>query len=348
MTTDHPFRCGVLIPAYQPDEKLTGLVERLVGETGLAPVVVDDGSTRGREIFPQVEALGATVLTHPQNRGKGRALKTGIAWMAQAGFDGVVTADADGQHLVEDIVAIARTLEQHPDQLVLGVRELSQMPLKSRMGNTMTRWLFQLLYGTQVTDTQTGLRGMALGGGQAQRLLALYGERYELEMEMLIHAPRLFSGITEVPIQTVYLDNNASTHFHPLRDGAKIYARLLRSFPLFLLSSLLSFALDYGLFNALYYLARLGAGPATVVARLFSAMENYLFNRHIVFRGRGKGYSLKNYVLLAAAVLAVNVALIQLLVGGLHLPAYLAKLLVECCLYVVNFFVQSHLASREK
>lgn len=271
MTTDHPFRCGVLIPAYQPDEKLTGLVERLVGETGLAPVVVDDGSTRGREIFLQVEALGATVLTHPQNRGKGRALKTGIAWMAQAGFDGVVTADADGQHLVEDIVAIARTLEQHPDQLVLGVRELSQMPLKSRMGNTMTRWLFQLLYGTQVTDTQTGLRGMALGGGQAQRLLALYGERYELEMEMLIHAPRLFS-----------------------------------------------------------------------------AMENYLFNRHIVFRGRGKGYSLKNYVLLAAAVLAVNVALIQLLVGGLHLPAYLAKLLVECCLYVVNFFVQSHLASREK
>ncbi len=346
---DKEFRCGVLIPAYQPDEKLLDLL-RSLEETSLTPLVVDDGSTNpaGREIFSQVEAMGVTVLHHPVNQGKGQALKTGIAWLAERGFDGVVTADSDGQHTAEDIARIAGALAEQSDHLILGVRELTQMPPKSRTGNTLTKGLFRALYGIRVSDTQTGLRGMGLGEGLAEQLLALYGQRYEFEMEMLIDSPRLFAGIREIPIQTVYIDNNAGSHFRPIQDGAKIYARLLRRFPMFLLSSLLAFGVDYALFNALYYLAKLGTVGATVSARVVSAGFNYLVNRHLVFRGSRGAYSWKNYFLLAAAILAVNVALVYLLVNVLTLPAYAAKLIVECVLYIASFAVQSRLSNREK
>lgn len=338
---------GVLIPAYEPDRHLLDLVDEL-RERGLAVIVVDDGSKEGSDIFCKLEKDGyAAVLHHDHNCGKGRALKTGIAYMKEHGFEGVVTADADGQHAAADIERIGKALPEQPGCLILGRRNVKSMPAKSRTGNTMTRFLFRVLYGISLEDTQTGLRGIPLTEDLADRLLRLDGERYEYEMEMLIHSKRLFpGGLAEIPIQTLYLDGNTSSHFRPLKDGAKIYRLLFRSMPLFMAVSLLSFGIDYGLFNLFYYALLKQTVLSTVCARIISGTANFLMNKYLVFGNKNSKYTLWNYLKLAVIILLLNSCLMFLLVDLLRLPAFTTKIIVEILLYFVSFSVQNKLASQ--
>ena len=338
-------RYGVLIPAYEPEESLVTLVRALTA-AGVPVVVVDDGSTTGAEYFETLRVLGTVVLAHETNHGKGRALKTGLEYMWKAGFDGAVTADADGQHTVADILRIGGELETHPGQLILGARDVAQMLPRSKTGNSITRVLFRVLHGVNLQDTQTGLRGIPLDSYTVPGLLTLPGERYEYEMEMLMHSRTLFpAGVTEVPIETIYIDGNASSHFRPIRDGMKIYSVLFGSFFKYLLSSVLSYVVDYSVFSLLYYRVLEQAVPSQVAARLISAVFNFTLNKLYVFKGSGKKYNLLSYTLLAAAVLTVSSAALYILVDWLGLPAYSVKLLVDVLLYIVNYFVQKKLAS---
>lgn len=336
---------GVLIPAFEPDDTLLDLVDGLQ-EMGLPVVVVDDGSKVKTEIFYKLEEKGyALVVHHEENKGKGRALKTGIAYMAEQGFEGVVTADADGQHAVTDIQKIGDALSEQPDALILGKRDVASMPAKSRAGNTMTRFLFRVLYGISLEDTQTGLRGIPLTAELVDALLKLDGERYEYEMEMLIQSKRLFpGGLREIPIQTIYLDGNSSSHFRPLVDGAKIYRLLFRSMPLFMVVSLVSFGIDYGLFNLFYYIALKHTVLSTVLARVISGTLNFLLNKYMVFGNRNSKYTAWNYLKLALCILLMNSVLMFLLVDLVHLPAFATKIAVEILLYFVSFSVQNKLA----
>ena len=335
-------RCGVLIPAYEPGEALPALTRALM-DKGVPVVVVNDGSTTGLEYFERIRAQGAVVLEHGENLGKGRALKTGLAWMAEQGYEGVVTADADGQHSLEDILRVARALASGSRRLVLGIRDVSRMPNRSRTGNCLTRTLFRLLYGIKLQDTQTGLRGIPLTGENRSGLLSLTGERYEYEMEMLIEAGELFpAGIQELEIETIYLeDSDTSSHFRPLADGARIYSVLFRHFPRFFLSSILAFLVDYSLFNLLYYLLFHRSVPAAVLARVVSAGVNYTVNRKLVF---GSSYHLLGYVKICLVILLAGSGLMYLLVDCLSLPAFLVKPLVDCGLYVLSFAAQNRMA----
>lgn len=335
-------RCGVLIPAYEPGEALPALTRALMDE-GVPVVVVNDGSATGLEYFERIRAQGAVVLEHKENLGKGRALKTGLAWMAEQGYEGVVTADADGQHSLEDILRVARALAGGSRRLVLGIRDVSRMPNRSRTGNRLTRTLFRLLYGIKLQDTQTGLRGIPLTGENRSGLLSLSGERYEYEMEMLIEAGELFpAGIQELEIETIYLeDSDTSSHFRPLADGARIYSVLFRHFPRFFLSSILAFLVDYSLFNLLYYLLFHRSVPAAVLARVVSAGVNYTVNRKLVF---GSSYHLLGYVKICLVILLAGSGLMYLLVDCLSLPAFLVKPLVDCGLYVLSFAAQNRMA----
>lgn len=331
----------ILIPAYQPDEKLLPLT-RALAAGGYPLIVVDDGS--GEEYAPLFAQVGqnAAVLHHPENRGKGRALKTGIQYSAEQGFDAVVTADADGQHSPEDILALCKMMTLCEGTLVLGCRSVDQMPPKSRLGNSITRFLFGALYGVKVSDTQTGLRGIPLGEYTGM-LLDLEGERYEYEMNMLIQARRLGLEIQQCPIRTIYYDSNAGSHFHPLRDGFKIYRVLLRNIPSFIGASFGSFLIDYCLFTVFYALSA-RVLLSTVLARVISASCNYLLNKRLVFRQSGKAYNARRYALLAVCILAVNCLLMYLLTQVLPVPAQLAKLFVELTLYIVSYSVQSRWA----
>ena len=121
---------------------------------------------RCRAVFEELEKLeGCTVLRHEKNQGKGRAMKDAFAYILdQPRWAGcaVVTADADGQHSVEDVCAVGRTALEHPEELTLGVRDLTlpEVPPKSRVGNRLSSWAFRTLYGPRLEDTQTGLRGI--------------------------------------------------------------------------------------------------------------------------------------------------------------------------------------------
>ncbi|MBE6887119.1 MAG: glycosyltransferase family 2 protein [Ruminococcaceae bacterium] len=143
-------KIGVLIPSYQPDEKLTALIEKLVSNQ-LDIIVVDDGSTENTGIF---DSLNCTVLHHEINKGKGAALKTGFAYMLENGYDAAVTADSDGQHSPEDICNIIEKLNANPESLIMGMRDVAQMPPKSKTGNSITRKLFKIMYSIDLQDTQ--------------------------------------------------------------------------------------------------------------------------------------------------------------------------------------------------
>ena len=336
---------AILIPAYKPEPSMVDLVQ-LLRQEELCVVVVDDGSgTAYEDLFRLAAEAGCVVLTHPHNSGKGSALKTGIRYLHENGYTGVVTADADGQHTLPDILRVLDSLAQAPDSLVLGVRSVQQMPPRSRFGNSLTRFLFATLYDLPLCDTQTGLRGIPIENICPQ-LLGLSGDRYEYETNLLIHAKTLFAQVLEVPIETIYLNNNAASHFNAVRDGLKIYRLLFSSLPTFLLSSLLAFSVDFLLFSVFYYVLHWSTVFSTVGARILSATMNYQVNRRFVFCNAGQSYTLLRYFSLAVCLLFLNSICMLFLVDGLKLPAVWGKLIVETTLYFVSYLVQSKLAAK--
>ncbi len=211
---------ALVIPVCDPDEtRFPPLVRRLRADFAHI-VVVDDGSMRGRAAFDVVRGGVDAVLVHETNRGKGAALRTAFTWVQENLPDlaGVVTVDGDGQHATDDVRRVAEELAREPHGgLVLGVRSFADnVPFRSRLGNFWTRGLFRLLTGLAVSDTQTGLRGIP--AALLPRLLAIPGDRYEYEIRMLADARRHPAPPREVPIRTIYLDGNASSHYRPLRD----------------------------------------------------------------------------------------------------------------------------------
>jgi glycosyltransferase involved in cell wall biosynthesis len=221
-------RVAFVVPAWRPEAVLLALVEALAGSGAGAVVVVDDGSGDAfASVFASVAAVpGVKMLRHAENRGKGRALKTGFEYVLAElpEIDGVVTVDADGQHRAEDAVRVAEALGAAA--LVLGVRVLRRdAPLRSRVGNGLTRCVFARLTRVMVSDTQTGLRGYPRG--MLRELLGLQGERYEYEMRVLVEVCRRQRPV-EVPIATVYLDGNRGSHFAPVMDSLRIGWVLLR------------------------------------------------------------------------------------------------------------------------
>lgn len=336
----------VLIPAYQPESVLISLAEQLIAK-GVDVVVVNDGSSAEKnDVFTQVEKTGATVLSYGENHGKGYALKHGINWAWKNGYTTLVTADADGQHTVEDIINIGEKTTEYKGRLVLGVRNKSEMPPKSKVGNTVTCMLFRVLKGVKISDTQTGLRGMTLTAEAVPQLLDMEGDRYEYETNMLIESPKVFTEIREVPIQTVYEPGNPTSHFRPIKDGMRIYRLLFRRFPVFALASFMSFLVDYLFFNVGFYKIGINVVAATIAARVISGVFNFLMNKYVVFRGAGKYYTLWRYAVLAVSVLVINCAVIWLLTDVLHIAAWFAKIIVELTMYFVNFFIQSNMTQK--
>ena len=347
----------VLVPAYEPDRRLVTLVTRLVrGGATDRVVVVDDGSGPGyAPVFDAVRAVpGTTVLTHAVNRGKGAALRTGLAFVVEhlPGQD-VVCADCDGQHTPDDVTAVARrlraddgpvtlpdgsgVLEQTPERpMVLGARRFSgHVPLRSRFGNAVTRELFAIATGRRVQDTQTGLRGYP--ASMLPWLLTVPGDRFEYELNLLVRATEVPYRIAEIEIATIYLDGNASSHFRPVADSARVYAPLLR----FAASSFSAFLVD--LVGLLAIFAATGSLLAAVVgARLLSSTVNFLVNRYLVFRhGRERrlGSAAVRYYVLAAALLGASYASLWVLTAA-TVPLAVAKVLSEAALFVVSYAVQ--------
>jgi len=339
MITADTRRAVIVIPAYEPTTKLVELVADLSAD-GRPIVVVDDGSSpQCREVFEKVAALpNVILLVHAVNLGKGQALKTAfnqVLLQTPADAVGVVTADADGQHLAADIRRVAERLEQGgPRALILGSRAFQgTVPLRSRIGNVMTRRIFTLLIGRALTDTQTGLRGIPrsfLG-----ELMQLKAGRYEFELEMLIRATRQMP-IEELTIATVYGDF-ATSHFSPLRDSLRIYFVFLR----FISLSIVTAAIDYATF-AIVFNARPNILLSICIARLIAGTFNFTANRTVVFRSRGPVVSeAVKYATLVIILMSISYSLVTVLVTVLRLNVYVSKVIAEGGLFLASFALQN-------
>ena len=319
-----------LIPAYCPEDRMIGLIKEL-DIRGFAVVVIDDGSGEEYdELFTAAQQY-ASVKRYTPNRGKGEALKCGMRYIKeryQAPYT-VITADADGQHRVEDIVKVADAAAEHPDSLILGKRLLDKSsPIKSRIGNGITRVLYRLTTGRRIYETQTGLR--AFSNRLLHRFLKLPGHRYEFEIDMILDASN--ADIIEVDIQTVYFDNNAASHFRPLRDTVSLNKEFLR----YKLPSI-----NAGLAGLLLFVLIVNFGGtwiwACVLSRLFTILLKGGLNRVVPFAEKP---SVGRYVLTSGIILLCDIGVMAALVS-VGVNVYAAKVLSGIVMVFVSMIVRT-------
>jgi len=337
---------AILIPAYEPDEKLVNLVYELSTMQFPIIMVVNDGSsTKYSGVFSTLKEIpNCTVVHHKVNRGKGAALKTGFMSILSAGMNvlGCITVDADGQHLPEDILKTAEVFERNSSTLVLGCRDFSvkNVPARSRFGNLLTRTIYKLSTGKTITDTQTGLRAIPVN--LMKRFLELPGDHYEFEMNMLMQAARNDIPIKEVAIQTVYMDQNKTSHFNTLLDSARIYKEILK----FSFSSLSCSVVDISLFSLAFWLFSSNNIPwpllgATVFARVISSGINFTLNKKLVFQSKDAVFTqaVKYYLLCGVQMLCSWLLLEGFTMAGLKNVVVL-KIFADTLLFFFSFGVQ--------
>lgn len=339
-----------VLPAYQPEQSMLEIVRKL-SESGFEIVVIDDGSgALYRSLFEQVTPI-AHLVQYDENHGKGYALKQGFLYIQQnyQPHYSVVTLDADGQHRVEDALRIGEAVEQNPSHLILGSRSFDEnVPFRSQLGNTFTRWVYRLSTGISVRDTQTGLRGFS--NELLEFMLNIQGDRYEYEMNMLLDCTREKIQIQELDIPTIYHDNNSGSHFSTIKDSARIYKEILK----FSASSFFSFLLDYGLFALFNLVFGFVFGTwslvfANVASRIISATVNFTLNRKLVFRSdKNLLHSALQYILLAIIILIGNTFVLNLLVNHLMIASLLAKIITEVAFFLGSWFVQRTIIFRKK
>ena len=352
----------ILIPSLEPDNRLPDYVQKLK-EGGFAHiVVVDDGSGEAfLPVFEQVDAVEDTVVLHHEiNKGKGVALKTGYRYILQhfPDISGVITADADGQHTVADCLRLARELKKGKRALYLGSRDfnLENVPPKSRKGNKITSAIFRILYGQYLPDTQTGLR--AFRREELLFMAEVEGERYEYEMKVLIACSRAGIPMIPVTIETIYENDNEGTHFHPIRDSWRIYKVIFGSFFRFMSVSLICFLIDQLLAPVLrkWLLPLLGLARGSMMnlqvsgwgARLISSILNFMMNKKLVFKMKGKaGKPAARYALLCIIIITVSNAGVWAL-GRIGMADWLAKILMDTTLYFLSYQAQERWVFKEE
>jgi glycosyltransferase involved in cell wall biosynthesis len=339
-----PSGIAVILPALDPDGRLPELLRALRSMGAEQILVINDGSGESwSPLFSRLhELFGVIVLHHPDNRGKGAALKTGMRYLLANLPDclGCVTADADGQHTPEDIARVALRLSEGGERLILGTREFSgeDVPPKSRAGNRITSAVFRLQTGRRCADTQTGLRGIP--ATLLPQLVDIPGERYEYEMNMLLYAADNDIPFFAVPIQTVYIDENRKSHFRAVRDSVRVYSGILK----FGAASLICALVDIGLFTLLAATAFRGSDKAAlyaaIAARLCSGVLNYSLNKFAVFGQRGGAkQSAEKYFLLFVCIMAISAGATQVL-SALPVPLTIMKILVDAALFCMSYAAQ--------
>ena len=349
----------VIVPSLNPDDKLKEVVNGL-REKGFKDILlINDGSDdKHLEPFEYANSFDeCEVVTHEVNKGKGRALKTAFRHILDTRKDivGVITVDGDNQHTPEDIVACVLKMKELGNKVVLGARDFSgdDVPPRSKFGNNMTRRVFKMFCGINISDTQTGLR--AIPYEYLELFCDIKGERYEYETNMLLELKEYSIPFEEVRIKTVYIEENSSSHFNPIKDSIKIYKTIFK----FLLSSMTASLIDIGLFAVLLILfkgfidEKTSTTLAAVLARVVSSLTNYTINKKAVFGYNQNGKSsIVKYYILAVCQMGASVGLLHLLkiafgVTGSFLTVVL-KAIVDTILFFISFRIQKQWVFKKK
>ncbi len=311
----------VLIPIYNPNEEITDEFLDKLTKKFANIVFINDGCSEVHDKYMKKLAKKYPVLKHNINLGKGRGLKNGINYILNNYPDAkvLVTADCDGQHSPKDIKKCADTAKKNLDSLVLGVRNFSEehVPKRSRFGNVITKNVLYSLVGQSVTDTQTGLRAMSLD--VARNLIDVEGERYEYETNVLIEAKNKKIKIKEALIDTIYIDDNKTSHFNPIKDSIRVY-RLFTSYILFTLFAYIIetiiFAKTYNV-NSNFYVIPL----FLFLSKVVSCILKMMFNNHVDV----------NYVMVNYIITAITLSLV---------PSHviLIKVILDIIIFILSLF----------
>lgn len=212
--------CAVVIPTYNNDRTLGGViagVRRYCADI----FVVNDGSTdRTAEVLASTE--GIRTIAYARNRGKGYALRCGLRAAREAGFRYALTIDSDGQHYPDDIARFIERIERRPDTLLIGARNLTadNMPARNTFANRFSNFWYLVETGRRLEDTQSGFRLYPLR--RLGRLRSLCS-RYEFEVEVIVRAAWRGVEVENIPVRVYYApDGERVSHFHPLRDFTRI------------------------------------------------------------------------------------------------------------------------------
>lgn len=337
---------SIIIPAYEPDDKMIQLINQLNEVLKANIIVVDDGSSnKCNFVFEQVKK-DAIVLKHEKNKGKGAAIKTGLTYISEnlRATECIATVDADGQHKPNDVKKICESLLKLrkiflvDNIMVIGSRSFTgNVPLRSRLGNTITRYIFKLVSGSSIWDTQSGLRAFSFG--MIPFLINIKGDRYEYEINVLLESVKNNIKINETTIKTVYIANNKSSHFRTIRDSALIYKEILK----FSISSFVSFLLDYFLYTLLNLVTQ-NIVISNIFSRIISASFNFTMNKKYVYESKNNVLDeVSKYSILAISILIINTIILKFIVSNTVINAYIAKIMVEVFLFCVSYLVQKRL-----
>lgn len=341
---------AIVLPSLNPDFKFKGVVDGLVENGFQNIVIVDDGSDdEHRQWFDQAEQYPQChVLHHGVNKGKGRALKTAFGYVLEKlpEVKGVITIDGDGQHLLGDIVACGEKMLEHGDKVIMGCRDFSSpgVPPRSVAGNRTTSRLFRICYGIKLSDTQTGLR--AIPRSCLERFCAIEGERFEYETNMLLQMKRLGIGFVEQPIETVYDEEDYSSHYNAVKDSWRIFKVMFK----FLLSSFGSTLIDLLVFYLVFRFFGGWAGRyaelfSTVVARVCSSFANFNANNAVVFGNKGSyKRAMLRYYCLCIPQMLISAGLVTLInhlfSNTVPIIATIIKFVVDTCLFFISYNIQ--------
>lgn len=349
-------KIAVIIPSLDPDEQLNKTINGILNEGFTHIILVNDGSDEAHlEPFNAARNHSEVVyLQHEVNMGKGAALKTAFKYVLDNMPDitGVVTADGDGQHLPTDIHKIAEKLQINDVDVLLGTRNLKadNVPGKSGVGNSLASSWFKFTCGVKLSDTQTGLRGIPVKYLEAL-VSELPGNRYEYETHMLIYFSEHKVPIKEIGIETVYINDNAGTHYRPVHDSLKITGVFFKhsTFLKQIVSSVVSSLTDFILFWVLSVSiilddVTLEVFICTAVARVCSATLNYILNRNFVFRNKASVISsVPKYFIVAACMMTLSwlgVSQLATMITPDPSLRVLLKLIVDGLLFILSYFVQ--------
>jgi glycosyltransferase involved in cell wall biosynthesis len=218
-----PDRACVVVPALDAARTIGPVVEGARAEAAHV-IVVDDGSSD--ETSSRAAEAGAEVLRHPQNRGKGAALRDGLRRAQALGYAVALSLDADGQHPPAELAKLLAA-SADPRALVLGVRDLAGAgaPRANRMSNGFANGFLSMVTLRRLRDTQCGMRRYPI---EATLALGVRDDRFGFETEVLLRAHRAGVPIVQVPIEVRYPEDR-TTHFDARRDPWRIVARVLRT-----------------------------------------------------------------------------------------------------------------------
>jgi len=340
----------VLIPAYKPDKQtLSNIVEQIAFFDVAHIIIVDDGSgPEYKSVFDHVRTIHKTsVLYHKTNRGKGAALRTGFRHILQFRIrcSSVITVDADGQHLPEDVDKIIRETKEFPDSLILGVRGFKgKVPLRSLLGNKATYLMFRGLVGQKISDTQTGLRGIPYS--LLKNIIQLKSDRYAYELEMLLTLVQNGISIKEVTITTVYEDNNSASSFRPISDSILVYKTLFlwwfafrfKQLIKYSLSGMLSTIADFGTYILLINLS-CGFVTASILARVLSVIIHFSANKYFTFsyKDAPRLLEIAKYLVVVSFNLFSSIFLIYIFITYISAGEVLAKVAAQMILFFATY-----------